>query len=84
MNKNYSEGNFDNTKTIKSTNAAFINTKKLSLNSNLKSIVAQPKKYIPPMGPFIHPEFIKTYDVNESLEYDTLEDNYIDFYQYIY
>ena len=42
-------------------------------------------RYIPPMGPMIHPDFIKTHaiDIDEDLKYDTLEDNYIDFYRFI-
>ena len=33
----------------------------------------------------IHPDFIKTHaiDIDEDLKYDTLEDNYIDFYRFI-
>jgi hypothetical protein len=60
----------------------------LSFRNDLsfKRINSPQHDLIPPMGPLIHPDFIKNFEIstNKIKKNEQLKDNYIEFYTYLY
>ena len=97
MNKDCPKGKIYNPKTKRCINDTAANRKKIGVLINLKLVLPNNsslkansllsiKKLIPPMGPLIHPDFIKTHeiDIDEKKSRKQLKKNYIKFYTYIF
>ncbi len=87
---NCPEGKIYNPKTKRCINDTPTNRKKLGLNVKSKSVSSKKNSShhnsIPPMGPLIHPEFIKTHDIDidSKKKLKQLKKNYIQMYNYLY